>query len=69
MLFNRHLFQAHKEYIFTDEQLKFNHILEAINYARVAELPNVYFEFRCHSARTFSTAARATAYLKMKDAQ
>ena len=69
MLFKRHLFQAHKEYIFTDEKLKFSHIVEAINYARVAELPNVYFEFGCHSARTFSTAARAAAYLKIKDAQ
>jgi hypothetical protein len=68
-LFNRHLYSAHKDYRFTDEQLKFSHILEAVNYVRVAELPNVYFEFGCHSARTFSAAARATKYLKMQDAQ
>ncbi len=68
-LFNRHLYRAHADYRFTDERLKFTHILESINYIRVAELPNVYFEFGCHSARTFSAAARATRYLKMKDAQ
>jgi len=68
-IFDRHLYRTHLDYKFTDEQLKITHILEAINYTRVAELPNVYFEFGCHSARTFSAAVRATSYLKMEDAQ
>lgn len=65
--FDRNLYKAHKSYLFTDEQLKFTHIFEAINYIRIAELPNSYFEFGCHSARTFSAAARAARYFKMRD--
>jgi O-methyltransferase len=67
LIFDRNLYKAHKSYTFTDEKLKFTHILEAINYIRVAELPNSYFEFGCHSARTFSAAARSARYLKMSD--
>jgi len=67
LIFDRNLYKAHKSYLFTDEQLKFTHILEAINYIRIAELPNSYFEFGCHSARTFSAAARSARYLKMRD--
>jgi len=67
IIFDRNLYKAHKEYIFTDEQLKFTHILEAINHIRIAQAPNSYFEFGCHSARTFSSAARAARYLKMND--
>ena len=67
IIFDRNLYKAHKSYIFTDEQLKFTHILEAINYIRVAELPKSYFEFGCHSARTFSAAVRSARYLKMSD--
>ncbi|MDB0053305.1 class I SAM-dependent methyltransferase [Alphaproteobacteria bacterium] len=67
LIFDRNLYKAHKSYEFTDEQLKFTHILESINYIRIAELPNSYFEFGCHSARTFSAAARAARYLKMRD--
>jgi len=66
-VFDRPLFKAHQDYKLTDEKLKYTHILEAINYARIAELPNVFFEFGCHSGRTFSAAARATRYLEMKE--
>jgi O-methyltransferase len=68
-VFDRHSYRAHREYRFTDEHLKFVHILEAINYTHIAELPAVYFEFGCHSGRTFSAAVRAARYLKMKNAQ
>ncbi len=68
-LFDRHAYRAHRDYRFTDENLKFVHILEAMNYARIAELPAVYFEFGCHSGRTFSAAVRAARYLKMEAAQ
>lgn len=68
-VFNRPLFKAYQDYQFTDERLKYSHIVEAVNYARIAELPSVFFEFGCHSARTFSVAARATDYLNIKDAQ
>jgi O-methyltransferase len=68
-LFRRHLYEAARDYRYSDEHLKFVHILEAINYVRVAELPSVYFEFGCHSARTFSAAVRSAALLEMDDAQ
>lgn len=64
-IFHRKLYSAHKDYRFSDEKLKFTHILEAVNYLRVAELPCHYYEFGCHSARTFSAAASAFKYLKM----
>ena len=67
--FNRPLYRAHQDYKLTDERLKYAHIVEAVNYARIAELPSVFFEFGCHSARTFSAAARATKYLGIKNAQ
>lgn len=68
-IFDRYSYLAHKDYRYTDEHLKFVHILEAINYAHIAELPPVYYEFGCHSARTFSAAVRAARYLNMKEAQ
>ena len=68
-LFRRHAYRALKDYRYTDEHLKFVHILEAMNYARVAAVPSVYFEFGCHSGRTFSAAVRAARYLNMNDAQ
>ena len=34
-----------KWYLETDEKFKYIHILEAVNYVKVAELPNVFFEF------------------------
>jgi len=65
-LLHNKLYNAHKSYRFSDEKLKFTHILEAINYIRIAELPSNYFEFGCHSARTCSAAASAFKYLKIK---
>jgi O-methyltransferase len=65
LIFRRKLYGAHKNYTFSDEKLKFTHILEAVNYIRVAGLPYNYYEFGCHSARTFSAAASAFKYLKM----
>ena len=67
MIFDRNLYKAHKDYTFTDEELKFTHILEAINHIRIAEAPKTYLEFGCHSARTFSAAVRAARYFKMND--
>jgi O-methyltransferase len=52
----RALKMASSWYKATDEDEKFRHILEAVNYLRVAELPPVFFECGCHSARTFSAA-------------
>ena len=68
-IFDRYSYRAHLDYRYTDENLKFVHILEAINYTHIAELPSVYFEFGCHSGRTFSAAVRAARYLKMDDTQ
>ena len=66
---NRYQYLAYVDYKFTDEHLKFVHILEAINYVRVAQMPSVYYEFGCHSARTFSAAIRASSYLKVDEMQ
>ena len=68
--FSRKLYKAHKNYKFSDEKLKFTHILEAINYLRIAGnygeiLPQTFFEFGCHSGRTFSNAVNSADYLKM----
>lgn len=68
-VFDRHSYRAHRDYRYTDEHLKFVHILEAINYVHIAELPAVYYEFGCHSGRTFSAAVRAARYLKMSNTQ
>lgn len=68
-LTNRPLYRAHKHYKFTDEYLKYVHILEAINYAKVSQISPIYFEFGCHSGRTFSAAVRAAKYLKISDMQ
>ena len=59
MLFDSNAYEAHNDYVFTDYRQKCVHILEAMNYVKVAQLPNVYFEFGCHSGRTFSSAIRA----------
>jgi hypothetical protein len=61
---------SHLRYKFTDEDLKFVHILEAVNYLRIAgngglALPQTFFEFGCHSGRTFSSAINASLLLKM----
>jgi O-methyltransferase len=69
---DRFRYLAHKNYIFSDEYLKFTHILEGINYMKVAgnngkSLPQTYFEFGCHSGRTFSAAINAAKYLKLNN--
>lgn len=66
ILFNIKMPQMKKPrnwYLKSDEEDKYKHILEAVNYVRVAELPKVYFEFGCHSGRTFSAAILAAEYL------
>jgi len=60
-------YAAWKDYSFTDERLKFVHLMEAVNYTKIALMPHAYFEFGCHSARTFSSVIRAANFLGMKD--
>ena len=55
-----------KWYVESDEKFKYIHILEAVNYIKVAELPNVFFEFGCHSGRTYSAALLASKFLKFE---
>ena len=67
---NSKLISALDHYTYSDESLKFLHILEAVNYLRVAGdagrlLPQTYFEFGCHSGRTFSAAVNAAGFFKM----
>lgn len=50
----------------TDEEEKYRHILEAVNYVRIAQLPPVFFEFGCHSARTFSAALLSADQLRVE---
>jgi len=71
---DRFRYLSHKNYIFSDEKLKFTHILEGLNYLRVAgnngkDLPQTYFEFGCHSGRTFSSALNGAKYLKMNNCE
>ena len=60
---SRHIYSAWKIYTLSDETNKYQHITEAMNYLRIAgannRLPNTYFEFGCHSGRTFSAAINA----------
>lgn len=65
----RKLKTSHLNYTFSDEKLKFVHLLEVVNYTRVADIPTVYFEFGCHSGRTFSTVINAAHYLKIKNTE
>ena len=41
--------------------------LQSINYLKISKLPLVYYEFGCHSARTFSSAIRASRELGIFD--
>ena len=71
---DRYRYSSHKNFLFTDEKLKFIHILEGLNYLRVAgnngkNLPQTYFEFGCHSARTFSAAVNGAKYLNMNNCE
>ena len=72
IIFHPKLLQTHKRYLYTNEHLKFVHILESINYQKVAGnngkiLPLTFFEFGIHSGRTFCAAINAVNYLKIKD--
>jgi hypothetical protein len=64
-IFKKHQFESFQNYKYSDERLKFIHLLEAVNYCKVALMPHVYFEFGCHSARTFSSVINSAKYLKM----
>ena len=68
IFFKRKLKKVHEIYKFSDEDLKFAHILEGVNYLRVAGnhgnvIPKTIFEFGCHSGRTFVTAINSANYL------
>lgn len=70
----RKLFNSFQRYKSSDEDEKFKHIMESLNYLRVAGdggnlLPQTYFEFGCHSGRTFSSAINSMNFLKMKNVQ
>ena len=75
LIFKNNLIKSHTRFINIDEDDKFKHLFEGINYLKVAGilsdnnevLPQTYFEFGCHSARTFSSAINAVNYLKMKN--
>ena len=71
-LLENHLLEARNQYKYSDENKKFVHILEAVNYIKNAGnqgelLPQTYFEFGCHSGRTFSAAVNASNFLKAKN--
>lgn len=56
---------AYQCYKHSDELDKFRHLVEAVNYVRVAQQRLVVFEFGCHSARTFSTFISAAKFFKL----
>ena len=73
-IYRRRLLPSYEYYKSTDENDKFIHILEAINYLRIAGdngnvLPQTYFEFGCHSARTFTAAINAYRFFRMSNFQ
>lgn len=60
---------ARDDYYLSDGRIKFIHLLEAMNYVRTTApmgIPETFFEFGCHSGRTFSAAVNASKYLNMK---
>lgn len=61
------LYNTYIRYKHSDEYLKYIHLLEAVNYSRVSQLDPIYFEFGCHSGRTFSAVINAFNFLKIKD--
>ena len=74
LFFKRKLKQVHKIYKFSDEDLKFAHILEGINYLRIAGnygniIPKTVFEFGCHSGRTFINAINSADYLGFSEVE
>ena len=75
LIFNNRLLNSHKRFINIDENDRYKHLFEATYYLKVAGtladgkdvLPKTYFEFGCHSARTFSTVINAVNYLDIKN--
>ena len=64
------LIVSHQNYKYSDEHLKYVHLLECMNYLRVAKLGRgAFFEFGCHSGRTFSATVNAAKYFNMMDAE
>ena len=64
-------YSSYQLYKKCDETDKFSHILESVNYIKVAGgngtiLPLVYFEFGCYSGRTFSAAKIQQITCKLK---
>ena len=65
-------YSSYQLYKKCDETDKFSHILESMNYIKVAGgngtiLPPVYFEFDCYSGRTFSAAINSVNNLQIKN--
>ena len=67
-----HQIKSKKIYNFSDEDLKFTHLLECVNYVKV-NIPNgvppIFFEFGCHSGRTFSAIVNAFQFLKISNCE
>ena len=69
-LIHSELIVSHQNYKYSDEHLKYVHLLECMNYLRVAKPGGrAFFEFGCHSGRTFSATVNAAKYFNMKDAE
>lgn len=73
-LFRPYYHASLNSYIHTDETAKYIHLTEALNYLKVAGnkgkvLPLTYYEFGCHSARTFSAAVNAAEVLSIENTQ
>ena len=74
IFFKRKLKQVHKIYKFSDEDLKFAHILEGVNYFRLAGnhgnvIPKTIFEFGCRSGRKFFTEINSANYLNFSEVE
>lgn len=65
--FKRKLRVIHNLYTNTDESDKFKHLIESVNYIRVACIKGELMEFGCHSGRTFSIILNSLKYFKMSN--
>ena len=61
-----HLATTKKLYKFTDEELKFTYLV-AFSSGHNGLIPPVFFEFGCHSGRTFSSI-NSSNYLNIENA-
>ncbi len=69
---NHKLIDAKNDYNFSDEKLKFVHLLEGVNYIKSSiplGVPPVFLEFGCHSGRTFSSIINAAKYLNISNTE